>query len=167
MSVHSGAPMRSRLSLSLSCLKALCWLGVLGLGACSLTQAQVPSRQIPVQQSWTLQPGSQVGGFKVMGGLGDISIDVQGGQVRAPFDGQLQPTDSETCVAFTSPEVPAYLFRLCVVTKPRLGDVIAGQVMGRSQVLQFAAMRRQPDGQWAIVEPATDMLEKTLGAVGK
>ncbi|NEQ47758.1 MAG: hypothetical protein F6K00_31200 [Leptolyngbya sp. SIOISBB] len=155
--------MRSRLPLSLSCLKVLPLIGVLGLGACGLTQAQVPPRQIPVQQSWTLQPGSEVGGFKVMGGLGDISIDVQGGKIKAPFDGQLQPTDSETCVAFTSPEVPAYLFRLCGVTKPRLGDVAAGQVMGRSQVLQFAAMRRQPDGQWAIVEPATDILEKTLG----
>lgn len=154
--------MRSRLLLPLSGLKALSLVGVLGLGACSLTQAQVPPRQIPVQQSWTLQPGSEVGGFQVMGGLGDISIDV-GGKVKAPFDGQLQPTDSETCVAFTSPEVPAYLFRLCGVTKPRLGDVTAGQVMGRSQVLQFAAMRRQPDGQWAIVEPATDILEKTLG----
>ena len=155
--------MRSRLPLPLSCLKALSLVGVLGLGACGLTQAQVPPRQIPVQQSWTLQPGSEVGGFQVMGGLGDISIDVQGGKVRAPFDGQLQPTDSEACVAFTSPEVPAYLFRLCGVTKPRLGDVKAGQMMGRSQVLQFAAMRRQPDGQWAIVEPATDILEKTLG----
>jgi len=49
------------------------------------------------------------------------------------------------------------------MTKPRLGEVKAGQVMGRSEVLQFAAMRRQPDGTWAIVEPATEILEKTLG----
>jgi hypothetical protein len=116
-----------------------------------------------VQQNWTLQPGSEVGGFPVMGGLGDVSIELGGGKVRAPFDGQLQPTGSDTCVAFTTPEIPAYLFRLCGVTKPRLGEVAAGQVMARSQILQFAAMRRQPDGTWAIVEPATDILEKTLG----
>ena len=143
--------------------RALPLLGWLGLGACGLTQAQVPPRHIPVQQSWTLQPGSEVSGFPVMGGLGDVSIELGGAKVRAPFDGQLQPTGSETCVAFTTPEIPAYLFRLCGVTKPRLGEVEAGQVMAHSQILQFAAMRRQPDGTWAIVEPATDILEKTLG----
>ncbi len=143
--------------------RALPLLGLLGLGACGLAPAQVPQRHIPVQQNWTLQPGSEVGGFPVMGGLGDVSIELGGGKVRAPFDGQLQPTSSDTCVAFTTPEIPAYLFRLCGVTKPRLGEVKARQVMGRSEVLQFAAMRRQPDGTWAIVEPATDILEKTLG----
>lgn len=142
--------------------KTLPLLTLLGLGACGLTQAQVPKRNIAVQQEWTLHPGSDVGGFQVIGGLGDISIDLKGGKIRAPFDGQLQPTDSKACVAFTSPEVPAYLFRLCGVNKPRLGDVEAGQVMGRSEVLQFAAMRRQPEGTWAIVEPATEILEKTL-----
>jgi len=144
---------------------ALPLLGLLGLGACGLSPAQVPPRHIPVQQNWTLQPGSEVGGFPVMGGLGDVSIELRGGKIRAPFDGQLQPTASDTCVAFTTPEIPAYLFRLCGVMKPRLGDVDAGQVMARSQILQFAAMRRQPDGTWAIVEPATDILEKTLGDV--
>jgi hypothetical protein len=143
--------------------QALSLLGLLGLGACGLTSAPVPPRHIPVQQNWTLQPGSEVGGFPVRGGLGDVSIELGGGKVRAPFDGQLQPTGSDTCVAFTTPEIPAYLFRLCGVTKPRLGEVAAGQVMARSQILQFAAMRRQPDGTWAIVEPATDILEKTLG----
>lgn len=156
--------MRTRLPLtSGALLKALPLLGLLGLGACGLTQAQVPKRHIPVQQTWTLQPGSEVGGFPVMGGLGDVSIELGGGKVRAPFDGQLQPTESDACVAFTTPEVPAYLFRLCGVTQARLGDVEAGQVMARSEILQFAAMRRQPDGTWAIVEPATDILEKTLG----
>jgi len=155
--------MRSHLPSTPYLLKTLPLLGLLGLGACGLTQAQVPQRNIAVQQEWTLKPGSDVGGFEVIGGLGDVSIDVNGGKIRAPFDGQLQPTDSDACVAFTSPEVPAYLFRLCGVVQPRLGDVEAGQVMGRSEVLQFAAMRRQPEGTWAIVEPATEILEKTLG----
>jgi len=155
--------MRSRLPATALLFKTVSLLGLLGLGACGLSQAQVPTRNMPVQQGWTLQPGSAIGGFEVMGGLGDISIDLGGGQIKAPFDGQLQPSDRDECLAFTSPEVPGYLFRLCGVTKPRLGDVKAGQVMGRSEVLQFAAMRRQPDGTWAIVEPATEILEKTLG----
>jgi hypothetical protein len=135
---------------------------LLGLGACSMTQAQVPPRNIPIHQDWALQPGSQVGNFQVVGSLGDVSIDLEGGQVRAPFDGEVQPTDNDDCLAFTSPEIPAYLFRLCGVARPRLGSVVAGQVIGRGNILQFAAMRRQPDGTWALVEPAVDVLERTV-----
>lgn len=133
-----------------------------GLGACGLSQAQVPPRKIPIHQNWALQPGSRVGNFRVVGSLGDISIDLNNSKVKAPFDGKVQPADND-CIAFTSPEVPAYLFRLCGVNKPRLGDVSEGQVIGRGDVLQFAAMRRQPDGTWAMVEPAVDILERTVG----
>ncbi|MEM6520407.1 MAG: hypothetical protein AAF722_13875 [Cyanobacteria bacterium P01_C01_bin.70] len=154
--------MRSRLRIQDISLRTISLLSLLSLGACGLPQSEVSPRQIPVQQEWQLQPGSEIGGFQVIGSLGDISIDLNGGNIKAPFDGELQPTDSENCVAYTSPEVPAYLFRLCGVTRPRLGAVQAGQVMARSDVLQFAAMRRQPDGTWAIVEPATEILEKTL-----
>lgn len=149
--------MRSRLSL-----KVLWPLLLLGLGACTLTQAKVPPRNIPIHQEWALQPGSKVGGFQVVGSLGDVSIDLKGNKVKAPFDGEVQPADND-CVAFTSPEIPAYLFRLCGVTRPRLGMVEAGQAIGRGKVLQFAAMRRQPDGTWAMVEPAVDVLERTVG----
>lgn len=149
--------MRSRLSL-----KVLWPLLLLGLGACTLTQAKVPPRNIPIHQEWALQPGSKVGDFQVVGSLGDVSIDLKGNKVKAPFDGEVQPADND-CVAFTSPEIPAYLFRLCGVTRPRLGTVEAGQAIGRGKVLQFAAMRRQPDGTWAMVEPAVDVLERTVG----
>lgn len=149
--------MRSRLPSAL-----LCPLFLLGLGACGFSAAQVPSRNITIHQEWALQPGSQVGGYRVVGSLGDVSIELSGSAVTAPFDGQVQPTEND-CVAFSSPEVPAYLFRLCGIERPRLGTVEAGQVIGRGQVLQFAAMRRQPDGTWAMVEPAVDILEKTVG----
>ncbi|MEM6835536.1 MAG: hypothetical protein AAF609_01670 [Cyanobacteria bacterium P01_C01_bin.120] len=154
--------MRSRLRIQFIAFRIISCLGLLSLGACSLSSPEVPPRQIPLQQDWQLKPGSEIGGFQVIGSLGDISIDLNGSTVKAPFDGELQPTDGESCVAYTSPEVPAYLFRLCGVTRPRLGAVEAGQVIARSDVLQFAAMRRQPDGTWAIVEPATEILEKTL-----
>ncbi|MGF1461094.1 MAG: hypothetical protein ACFBSG_18955 [Leptolyngbyaceae cyanobacterium] len=155
--------MSLRLPFITPVLQIIGGFAVLGSTACGLSQAQVPPRNIPVQQQWTLQPGSDVGGFEVIGGLGDVSINLQGDSIKAPFDGRLQPSDNEDCVAFTSPEVPAYLFRLCGVQGAHFGDLVAGQTMGRAQVLQFAAMRRQPDGTWAIVEPATDVLKKTLG----
>ena len=153
--------MRSRLPFNLKTLKLVGPLLLLGLTACTLTQAQVPPRNIPIHQNWVLQPGSKVGNFSVVGSLGDVSIDLDGHQIRAPFDGQVQPAEHD-CIAFTSPEIPAYLFRLCGVTRPRLGDVKAGTVIGRGDILQFAAMRRQPDGTWAMVEPAIDVLEKTF-----
>ncbi|MEM9505105.1 MAG: hypothetical protein AAGA01_14235 [Cyanobacteria bacterium P01_E01_bin.43] len=153
--------MRSRLPFNLKTLKLVGPLLLLGLTSCTLTQAQVPPRNIPIHQNWVLQPGSKVGDFSVVGSLGDVSIDLDGHKIKAPFDGQVQPAEHD-CIAFTSPEIPAYLFRLCGVTRPRLGDVKAGTVIGRGDVLQFAAMRRQPDGTWAMVEPAIDVLEKTF-----
>lgn len=149
--------MRSRLPLNI-----LYSFVLLGMGACSLSKAEVPPRNITIHQAWALQPGSRVGNYEVVGSLGDVSIELQGKSVKAPFDGKVQPTQHR-CVAFSSPEVPAYLFRLCGVRRPRLGAVEAGQVIGRGQVLQFAAMRRQPDGTWAMVEPAVDILERTVG----
>ncbi len=132
------------------------------LAACGRSAA-VPPRDIQIHQSWALQPGSQVGNYRVVGGLGDISIELEGNALRAPFDGRIEPTKQlAACVAFSSPEVPAYLFRLCGVKRPRLGDVTAGQVIGHGDVIQFAAMRRQPDGTWALVEPAMDVLERTV-----
>ncbi|HEY9889780.1 MAG TPA: hypothetical protein V6D02_15340 [Candidatus Obscuribacterales bacterium] len=134
----------------------------LTLGGCSLTQAQVPPRSIPLHQDWALQPGSEVAGFQVVGSLGDVSIDLRGKSIKAPFDGEVQPAEHD-CIAFSSPEIPAYLFRLCGVTRPRLGRVTAGTAIGKAEVLQFAALRRQPDGTWAMVEPAVDILERTVG----
>jgi hypothetical protein len=141
------------------------WMGVVALGTISACGRgpTVAHRNIPLHQQWALQPGSEVGGYRIMGGLGDVSIEIKGKAIRAPFDGKVQPTDHD-CVAFTSPEVPAYLFRLCGLQRPRLGPVQAGDKIGKGQVLQFAAMRRQPDGTWALVEPAVDILERTVGA---
>jgi hypothetical protein len=136
-------------------------ISLVGLTSCTLTQAQVPPRSIPIHQDWALQPGSTVSDFQVVGSLGDVSINLNGGKVRAPFEGDIQPTDND-CLAFTSPEIPAYLFRLCGVHRPRIGTVQPGEVIGRSDILQFAAMRRQPDGTWAMVEPAVDVLERTI-----
>lgn len=153
--------MRSHLP-SISFFKRLTPLVALCLGACSLSAAEVPSRNIAIHQAWALQPGSEVGGYQVIGSLGDVSIELKGSAVKAPFDGKVQPTPPD-CIAFSSPEVPAYLFRLCGLKRPRLGPVKAGEVIGRGEVLQFAAMRRQPDGTWAMVEPAVDVLTRTVG----
>jgi hypothetical protein len=114
-----------------------------------------------VQQTWSLQPGQQIAGYQIRGGLGDVSIDMDGRDVHAPFDGQVQPHQDQ-CVVFSSAEVPAYLLRMCGLQSPQLGDVQQGDVIGTAELLNFAALRRQPDGTWALIEPSTSLIERSL-----
>lgn len=116
---------------------------------------------IKLYQSWELQPDDTIADRKVLGGLGDISIALAGNRVYAPFDGRTQ-LDNRRCLVFSSPDVPAYLFRLCGLNEPRVGDVSQGDAIGSGNLLLFAALRKQPNGTWAIVEPAKAILERTL-----
>lgn len=134
---------------------------LLTLTSCTRMNSQVQPRAIKLHQTWQLQPGSVVAGHHVAGGLGDISIDLQGDSVYAPFDGRVQP-HQQNCVVFSSSELPAYLLRLCGLKRPKLGDVDQGRAIGSAETLQFAALRRQPDGSWTMVEPSTSLLERTL-----
>ncbi|NJL85000.1 MAG: hypothetical protein HC886_01925 [Leptolyngbyaceae cyanobacterium SM1_1_3] len=144
-------------------LRAIAKVGVGGLlliAGCGRL-ATPPARQVSIHQNWALQPGSEVAGYHVSGGLGDISIELKGKAARAPFNGKVQPSTAE-CVMFSSPEVPAYLFRFCGLHNIQLGEIEAGHKIGSGETLQFAALRKQPDGTWALVEPAVDILERTV-----
>lgn len=129
------------------------------LTGCS--SSKVEPRVLQIQQKWQLQPGDQVVGHRVMGGLGDVSIELDGGKVRAPFDGKIEPYEHE-CVIFSSPQIPAYLMRMCGVNRPKLGDIKQGEAIGSADALVFAALRRLPDGKWALVEPSLSILERTV-----
>ncbi|GAB4475389.1 MAG: hypothetical protein OHK0037_36630 [Elainellaceae cyanobacterium] len=131
------------------------------LAGCGLPQEPPAVRSVPIQQTWQMQPGSAIAGHRVLAGLGDISIDLAGNRIYAPFDGQLQPTAGD-CVVFSSPEVPAYLLRLCGLRRPSLGGVQEGQPLGRGGVLHFATLRKQADGRWALVEPSAALLTRLL-----
>lgn len=120
-----------------------------------------PPRTITVQQTWELQVGNQVGDYRISSGLGDITLELGGDPVKMPFGGKVQPMD-EHCIALTSPEVPAYLFRLCGISRPSLGQHGQGHTIGRAQQLVFAAFRKEPNGTWALIEPATDLIEQFL-----
>ena len=141
------------------------WVGVglivIGATACSRPLEDVQARQFEIQQQWQLQPGSLVSGRRISGGLGDISVDLGGSAIHAPFNGEIQPYE-QRCLIYSTPEVPAYLFRLCGLDNVNFGDIKRGEVIGRGAVLQFAALRKQPSGQWAMVEPSVAMLESVL-----
>lgn len=120
-----------------------------------------PARTIAIQQTWKLQVGNQVGDYRISSGLGDITLELNGDPVQMPFEGKVQPMDDH-CLALTSPEVPAYLFRLCGIRRPSLGQRSQGHTIGHAERLVFAAFRKEPDGTWALIEPATDLIEQFL-----
>ncbi len=153
-------------------MRLIGWVGKRGMlavvlflnSACSAEPSTEPPRTVQIQQVWQLQPGDTIGGHRVAAGLGDISIDLQGDSAFAPFDGRIQPLkpDVKNCVVFSSPEIPAYLFRLCGLQNLKLGEVAQGDVIGSGDYLHFATLRKQTDGSWAMVEPAHDILERIL-----
>ena len=135
----------------------------LWLSGCSV-KADPKVRRIALQQQWVLNPGDEIAGSSVAGSLGDISLHLKNAKVKAPFDGELAPSEIEQCALYSTPEIPAYLFRLCGLRKFSYGEVKAGRLMGRGRYISFATLRRQPDGTWIIVEPAKSVLERLLGA---
>ncbi|MGF1520846.1 MAG: hypothetical protein ACFBSF_00820 [Leptolyngbyaceae cyanobacterium] len=140
----------------------------LGIGlSSSLTgcrsQAIANPRRIAIEQTWELAPGDSIEGFSVAAGLGDISIHMRGKPIHAPFQGDVElAAMGENCIFFSSPEVPAYLFRYCGLRRPQVGSVSAGQAIGNANFLHFATLRRQPEGTWVIVEPSKNVLERSL-----
>jgi len=143
--------------------QALIGLCCLIAAGCS-SRAEISARKVNLYQDWALGPGDSLGDYEVQSGLGDVAVDVRGQRIYMPFDGSIEPdADSEgLCIIVSSPEVPAYLFRLCGIQRPRLGYQARHTTIGVGQVIAFATLRRQRDGTWAMVEPAQDLLMKFL-----
>ena len=143
---------------------SLALLLLAGVWGCSSPGGAPGPRNVTLHQQWTLQPGDRLGGYQVQSGLGDITVDLQGNRVFMPFDGQVQPAEGnvDLCVILSSPDVPAYLFRLCGLRQPRLGDLAQGDPIGSGNTVAFATLRRQADGTWAMVEPAKEMIAQFL-----
>lgn len=139
------------------------WMLLLGLllSSCQ-TQKIPPKRVISIEQEWELETGDFVADHLVVGGLGDISIQLKRQPLKAPFLGKIEPSTIDQCIIYSTPEVPAYLFRFCGLKRPRFGHVKAGQTIGAGPHVQFATLRRQPDGTWIIVEPSTGILERAI-----
>lgn len=136
-------------------------LGMGMVGGCTPATRPDPVLELQLLQRWQLQPGDTLGGYSILGGLGDISIALNGQSVYAPFDGKTQ-WDTRKCIIFSSPDVPAYLFRLCGLSQPRLGPISQGEAIGTAAILQFATLRKQADNRWAMVEPSTDIVQRAL-----
>ncbi|MDX2232085.1 MAG: hypothetical protein NW220_20795 [Leptolyngbyaceae cyanobacterium bins.349] len=152
----------TRLASAVSAVRwgAIALLTVL-LASCNQMTDESNTIQLQVYQKWQLQPGEVINGRRVLAGLGDISIALDGNPVYAPFDGRAQK-DQRECLIFSTPDVPAYLFRLCGLSELRLGDRRQGDELGKGSMVHFATLRKQPDGTWAIVEPSEPIIKKIL-----
>ena len=84
-----------------------------------------------------------------------------GATIYAPVTGEAQ-VDRTSCILFSGTEVPGYLFRLCGLKAPQLGQRRRGQSLGNADLFVFATFRKQPDGTWAFVEPSRAIVERTL-----
>lgn len=142
------------------------WGRIVGITAFALLtgcqRGEVPLRNLQVHQDWALQVGSQVAGYPISSGLGDITLDLDGDEIQMPFNGEIQPTQGD-CVLLSSAEVPAYLFRLCGVQQAKLGLRSQDQPIGKADHLVFATLRKQPNGTWVLVEPSTEFIERLVG----
>lgn len=145
------------------------WVGLVSaiallnlLGGCAGSSIPQP-KAITLKQQWVLNPGDRIAGSLVSGSLGDISLSLEKGvQVKAPFDGLLEPSELDGCDFYSTPEIPAYLFRLCGLKHVAYGKIQVGKQMGKGSYVSFATLRKQPDGTWIIVEPARGVLEKAI-----
>ena len=140
---------------------AVILLSMAVLSSCAAVSSEPTIQELPLYQNWELQPGSEIGGYKVTGGLGDISIALNGESVYAPSTGDAY-LDKRGCVYFAGADTPAYLFRFCGLKSPKLGQLQAGQAIAKADTLQFAALLKQSNGKWALVEPDKNLLERTL-----
>jgi hypothetical protein len=116
---------------------------------------------VKLYQKWTVQPGDQIAGKKISGGLGDISIELGGASVRSPFKGEVR-RDDQGYLFLSSPKTPGYLFRLRGLEGAKLGALSPGDRFGHGQMLHFATLKAQSNGTWAVVEPAKKVLEEIL-----
>ncbi|NEQ53087.1 MAG: hypothetical protein F6K11_23600 [Leptolyngbya sp. SIO3F4] len=122
------------------------------------------TRTLKLHQSWPLAVGTNIAGYTVSSGLGDITLDLRGDKVHMPFNGKVEstPVNNSKCVLVSSGDVPAYLFRLCGLRQAKLGPQREGNAIGHATQLVFSMLRRQPDGTWAIVEPSPKFVEQLL-----
>lgn len=145
------------------------------------------STVLNLHQKWQLQPGDRIAGHRVTSGLGDIGIELGGAWLQMPAVGKLQPVETNpervtgtsagantatntatktatktatTCAVFSSPEIPGYQVRLCGLRQVHWGAQKQGDRIGRGDRVSIAMLRKQPDGAWAMVEPATKLLEQ-------
>lgn len=134
-------------------------------------------KQIELKKVWEIQAGQSIAGHRVVSSLGDVSLEFKGA-IAAPAMGVVErnfvlvsdrtlirtPPD---CIIFSSPQMPAYLLKLCGLKQYHLGTVNQGFPIGKtSGYLQMSLLSFRKDenqvSQWIYVSPSPKLIEKLL-----
>lgn len=136
-----------------------------------------PIREIELRNTWGMPTGNTIAKHRVISGLGDLSLAFNG-KVLAPVDGwiegkfvlvshgSLMPNPPD-CVIFYSPQMPAYLAKLCGFKQRNLGRVAQGMSMGQTNGylhITVFAYRKNEDGTpvWVYVSPSPQLVENLV-----
>lgn len=148
-----------------------------GLSEYKSGKFQPKLKQIEIQKVWQIQAGEYIAGHRVIGGLGDISLEYDG-SVKAPIDGVVDSefvlvTDDDLiagtrdCVIFSSPQLPAYLLKICGLTERNIGPVDDGSPIGKtdgSLHLSLLSFRKDANqtSKWIYVSPSSKLIEQLV-----
>ncbi len=116
---------------------------------------------LQLYQNWTIKVGDQFGGVPVVGVLGQVTLKLGGKSAVAPFDG-ISSLSKSGCLRFDALDVPGYAFQFCGLDNPRVGLVNQGDALGSSNFLSMGVLRRQKNGTFAFIEPATTVLDRVV-----
>jgi len=109
--------------------------------------------------------------------LGDISLEFKG-IVKAPLAGLVESefvlvtkedliAGTKDCIIFSSPQMPAYLLKICGLTGRNLGSVDRGSPIGETSgklhisLLSFRKVANQTN-KWIYVSPSKTLIEKLV-----
>ena len=134
-------------------------------------------KEIELAKTWEARAGETVGKHQIVGGLGDVTVRV-GGNITAPASGWIDSDfvlisegsmskSTNDCVVFSSAQIPAYLLKLCGLSRRHDGAIARGSVLGRTDAYLHVALlsfRKNADGEgrWMYVSPSTDLVERML-----
>lgn len=148
-----------------------------GISEYNADKSQPKLKQIEIKKVWKIQVGEFIAGHRVIGGLGDISLEYEG-SVKAPVAGVVDSefvlvTDSDLiagtrdCVIFSSPQLPAYLLNICGLTERYLGPVDDDSPIGKtdgSLHLSLLSFRKDASqtSKWIYVSPSSKLIEQLV-----
>ncbi len=121
-------------------------------------------RQLQLYQNWTVKVGDQFSGVPVIAVLGQVTLKLGGKSAVAPFDGTAS-LSSNGCTRFDALDVPGYAIQFCGLENPRAGLVNQGAPLGSANFLSVGVLRRQKNGTYAFIEPASSVLDKVVPKV--
>lgn len=147
------------------------------LGQWWQSQPQPQIREIEVQQTWGVPAGAQIGKYRIVSSLGDISIEMKGTSF-APVDGwnegefvlisqgSLQ-RNQDDCTLFSSPKIPGYLLKLCGLKHKKIGRIEQGKPLGKTDGylhISLLSYRKAESGKatWVYVSPSAQLLESLV-----